>query len=95
MRESEKGEVLEYVGAGLGMKLRVFEKNGSLHFESDGYFWDIGICRIPLPELLSPGHTYLKHMNESESSFKIRIDIEHKLFGKMFVQIGSFREVTS
>ncbi len=93
MKESEKGEVLEYVGMGLGMKLVVFEKDTNLHFKSDGYFWDIGICRIPLPDILSPGHTYLMHINEGENQFRIRIDIKHPIFGKMFVQAGVFREI--
>jgi hypothetical protein len=92
MKESEKGEVLEYVGAGLGMKLLVFEKDGNLHFKSDGYFWDIGICRIPLPSVFTPGDTYLMHINEGRNQFRIRIDITHKLFGKMFVQAGVFSE---
>jgi len=95
MKESENGEVLEYVGMGLGMKLLVFESGGNLHFQSDGYFWDIGICRIPLPDILSPGHTYLTHINEGENQFRIRIDITHKIFGKMFVQAGVFHEIKS
>jgi hypothetical protein len=49
MRESERGEVLEYVGMGLGMKLVLSVENGSLHFQSDGYFWDLFGWRIPLP----------------------------------------------
>ena len=93
MKESEKGEVLEYVGAGLGMKLVVFEKDTNLHFRSDGYFWDIGFCRIPVPALLTPGDTYLMHINEGEGRFRIRIDITHRIFGRMFVQAGWFREV--
>jgi hypothetical protein len=93
MKESSKGDVLEYVGAGLGMKLLVFEKDSNLHFKSDGYFWDIGICRIPIPDIFSPGATYLMHINEGENRFRIRIDIKHKLFGKMFVQAGVFNEM--
>ncbi len=93
MKESEKGEVLEYVGAGLGMKLIVFEKDSNLHFKSDGYFWDTGLCRIPLPDILTPGNTYLMHINEGDNQFRIRIDIDHVLFGKMFVQAGVFQEV--
>ena len=95
MKESKNGDILEYVGAGLGMKLVVFEKDGNLHFKSDGYFWDIGICRIPLPDLLSPGDTYLMHINEGKDKFRIRIDITHKIFGKMFVQAGVFRQIES
>lgn len=93
MKESEAGGVLEYVGCGLGMKLLVFEKDSNLHFKSDGYFWDIGICCIPLPDILSPGNTYLMHINEGGDRFRIRIDIHHKLFGKMFVQAGEFHEL--
>lgn len=94
MKESEKGEVLEYVGAGLGMKLLVFEKDNNLHFKSDGYFLDIGICRIPLPSFLTPGHTYLMHINEQVNQFRIRIDIVHPLFGQMYVQAGVFSQIS-
>lgn len=95
MKEGENGECLEYVGANLGMKLLVFEKDGNLHFKSNGYFWDIGFCRIPLPGILTPGNTYLMHLNEGNNQFRIRIDIEHILFGKMFVQAGVFTELAN
>lgn len=93
MRRSAQGEVLEYVGCGLGMKLLVFEKDGNLHFRSDGYFWDLGFARFPVPDLFSPGKTYLMHLNEDAGRFRIRIDIEHALFGRMFVQAGVFEEI--
>ena len=92
MRQSSKGDVLEYVGFGLGMKLIVFVKDSNLHFKSDGYFWDIGIFRIPIPDIFSPGATYLTHVNEGPNQFRIRIDITHIFFGKMFVQAGVFTE---
>jgi hypothetical protein len=91
MKESNKGDVLEYVGAGLGMKLLVFVKDGNLHFKSDGYFWDIGFCKIPIPGLFTPGKTYLTHVNEGANKFRIRIDIDHIIFGKMFIQAGVFQ----
>jgi hypothetical protein len=93
MKESENGEVLECVGAGLGMKLILFEKDSDLHFKSDGYFLDIGIYRIPLPNIITPGYTYLTHVNEGENQFRIRIDIKHKILGKMFVQTGVFKQI--
>ncbi len=95
MKESEHGDVLEYVGAGFGMKLLVFVKDSNLHFKSNGYFWDIGLCRIPIPKLFTPGSTYLTHVNEGKNQFRIRIDIKHPLFGKMFVQTGIFYESPS
>ena len=93
MQESSKGEVLEYVGMGLGMKLVLDVRDGNLHFESDGYFWDILGLRIPLPALLTPGKTFLCHRNNSANQFDIRIEIRHPVFGTTFTQAGVFREV--
>ena len=95
MRESSKGEVLEYVGMGLGMKLLLSVRDGNLHFESDGYFWDIFGVLSPLPAFLTPGKTYLCHRNNHATQFDIRIEIVHPIFGKSFTQAGVFRELTS
>ena len=94
MRESEKGEVLEYVGAGLGMKLLLQVKDGNLHFTSDGYFWDVLGLRIPLPGVLTPGQTFLCHCNDNPNQFNIRIEIKHCLFGTTFKQVGVFHEIS-
>ena len=93
MAESPKGEVLEYVGAGLGMKLVLDVRDGNLHFESDGYFWQLFGIRIPLPGLLTPGKTFLCHRNNNANQFDIRIEIRHAIFGTTFTQAGVFREV--
>ena len=92
MCESEKGEVLEYVGMGLGMKLVLRVVEGNLYFTSDGYFWETLGYRIPLPGILTPGKTFLSHQNETPSQFNIRIEIKHCLFGTTFTQVGSFHE---
>lgn len=92
MAESSKGEVLEYVGMGLGMKLVLDVRDGNLHFESDGYFWEVFGVRIPLPAWLTPGKTFLCHRNNSPVQFDIRIEIRHPLFGTTFTQAGVFRE---
>jgi hypothetical protein len=95
MTESRQGEVLEHVGMGLGMKLLLFVRDGNLHFESDGYFWQFLGVRIPLPGLLTPGKTFLCHRNNNAQQFDIRIEIRHALFGTTFTQAGVFREVTA
>ncbi len=95
MSESSKGEVLEYVGMGLGMKLVLDVRDGNLHFESDGYFWELFGVRIPLPALLTPGKTFLCHRNNSPEQFDIRIEIRHPLFGTTYTQAGVFREVSA
>lgn len=95
MAESSRGEVLEYVGMGLGMKLVLEVRDGNLHFESDGYFWQVLGVRIPLPGVLTPGKTFLCHRNNSANQFDIRIEIRHALFGTTFTQAGVFREVAA
>lgn len=95
MRESASGEVLEYVGMGLGMKLLLDVRDGNLHFESDGYFWEVFGVRIPLPGILTPGKTFLFHRNNNANQFDIRIEIRHVLFGTTFTQAGVFRDITS
>ncbi len=93
MQESEHGEVLEYVGMGLGMKLKLHVQDGDLYFTSDGYFWEIFGWRMPIPGLFSPGKTFLCHRNDSPSQFNIRIEIRHVLFGTTFTQVGVFHQV--
>ena len=95
MRESSNGEVLEYVGMGLGMKLVLDVREGNLHFESDGYFWEVFGVRIPLPGLLTPGKTFLCHRNNNANQFDIRIEIRHPIFGTTFTQAGVFRELSA
>src|SRR5690606_22278130 len=76
------GELLEYVGAGLGMKIRIEAKDGNLHFRDDGYFIELFGRRISLPRFLSPGNTYLVHKDMGEKKFHIMIDISHPLYGR-------------
>lgn len=93
MRESKQGEVLEYVGMGLGMILKLHVKDGDLYFTSNGYFWQVFGWRISLPDLLTPGKTYLSHCNGDPGQFNIHIEIKHSLFGTSFTQIGVFHEI--
>ena len=94
MRESEQGEVLEYVGLGLAMKLVLSVRDGNLHFRSDGYFWDLFGWRIPIPDLFTPGTADILHVNEGTDRFRIRMEIKHRLFGRTFFQTGKFWEVS-
>ena len=93
MREGKRGEVLEYVGFGLGMKLVLHVYEGNLYFRSDGYFWDILGFLMPIPALFTPGRTFLCHRNDNASQFNIRIEIKHPIFGTIFTQVGIFHDL--
>lgn len=90
-RESAEGEMLEVVGGGFGMKLRVYTADGQLYFQSYRYFCSfLGWC-IPLPHLLTPGVTHVAHLDHGDGSFTFRLSILHPYLGETFFQQGVFR----
>lgn len=91
-REGKNGEMLECVGAGFGMVLRVSAEEGNLHFRSTRYFWQVGGFRIPLPDILSPGATHVVHENIDTDNFRFTITMAHPALGQTFFQTGLFRK---
>ncbi len=87
-------QLLECVGAGFGMELRVFERDGALHFVSERYFWDRLGRRIYLPDLLTPGRAHVTHTDLGGGNFRFRITMTHRLLGETFFQEGDFRETS-
>jgi len=94
MLPSQDGALLEYVGAGLGMRLLLSVVDGDLHFHSDGYFWEIAGVRVPIFPFFTPGKTWLIHRNESAERFSIHIAITHPWLGLTFLQTGWFQETS-
>ena len=45
-KAGRRGEMMECVGGGFGMLLRVFEEDAALHFESYRFFWQLFGLRI-------------------------------------------------
>ena len=87
-----KRGLLECVGGGLGMRLKVFEKDKALHFTSDHYFMDIAGYHVPLPLLLTPGALHVEHIDEGDDHFRFRLSFTHPWFGQTFFQDGVFVE---
>jgi len=91
-REDAKGRMTECVGAGFGMELQVTAQEGNLHFKSTRYFWQLGILRIPLPHILTPGETHVVHEDLRNGTFRFTIAMDHKQLGRTFFQTGVFKE---
>lgn len=90
-RESKKGEMLECVGGGFGMKLKVSAQDGDMHFESYRYFWNpLGIY-FPLPHWISPGKAHVIHHDLGGGDFRFTISMVHPQLGETFYQDGVFR----
>ena len=91
-KESMAGEMMECVGGGFGMLLKVYEKDTALHFESHHFFWQLFGMRITLPHWLTPGKTHVIHQDLDNGTFSFTISIQHKYFGETFFQYGIFKE---
>lgn len=91
-RESHKGEMLECVGGGFGMVLKVSAEKQQLHFRSIRYFWQLANLRIPLPHIISPGATHVVHEQVAGKTFRFTITMRHPWLGRTFYQTGLFSE---
>jgi hypothetical protein len=85
------GTLTEQLPARLHMPLRVYEASRVLHFESRGYYFDLGFgLRLPLPALLSPGVTHVEHIDLGHGWFRFTMTVTHPQFGELFFQTGRF-----
>jgi uncharacterized protein DUF4166 len=89
-KSSAADGLIECVGGGIGMWLRLSERAGALHFRSTGYFCAVGRWRLALPDWLTPGALHVAHSDEGEGRFRFRISVRHPVLGETFFQDGVF-----
>lgn len=89
-QQSKKGEMQECVKGGFGMKLKVYEQDGNLHFKSYQYFWSFFKLQVPIPHWLTPGETHVIHTNLGNGYFTFTISMTHPQLGETFYQHGLF-----
>lgn len=83
--------LVELVGFGLGMQLRLFEQDGALHFESTRFFCQIGKYKVTLPDWLTPGKTVVVQRAIDDAKFQFSLDVRHELLGQVYRQVGIFQ----
>lgn len=88
----EQDRLLERVGGGFGMVLKVFEQDRALHMVSQNYFLEWRGRRFTLPDLLSPGTAHVIHSDEGGGLFRFRLTIAHRLLGTLIYQDGLFSD---
>jgi len=88
--ESRDGKMLECVGGGFGMQLKVTAENGEMHFRSQRYFWRGLGFRLPLPHWISPGAAHVIHRDIGGGQFIFSISMRHPQLGETFFQQGTF-----
>ena len=89
-KQSDGDALVEKLGAGLHMKLRVFEERGALHFVSDGYFFRAGVVALRLPDWFLPGGTHVTHEDLGDGRFRFTMRTHHRWFGELYFQDGVF-----
>lgn len=90
MEHVRDNEVIEFVRFGLGMRLKVTAENGAIVFRDAGYIWRLFGMDIPVPVGLFFGNAYVEERPIDENNFRMKMTIEHRLFGVMFRYEGTF-----
>jgi hypothetical protein len=83
-------EIIEYVRWGLGIRMRLSQRNGALIYDSIGYQWDIGPVRLRVPDWLVLGRARITEVPLGENRFAVDFQIRHFLFGEIFAYAGEF-----
>ncbi len=83
----------EYVGAGIGMALRVHAGPDRLCFESDHYFLQIGAMKLRLPARLRPGALTITHQDLGEGQFLFSLTLRSRFFGELIHQDALFHDM--
>ena len=81
-RIDDKNGLMEVVGCGFGMWLKIAEERGAIVFTSTGFFWQMGERRFVIPDWLSPGKTVVKQRALDEERFEFSLRVRHPISGR-------------
>jgi hypothetical protein len=84
-------KIIEYIGCGFGLRLKLTVENRLLVYRSDGHLWQVGCLRIPIPDVLYLGHATITERAVSETEFELDFKISHPLFGETYRYGGIFQ----
>jgi len=82
--------LVEMIGCGFGMQLKVSQQNGAIKFESDGYFVQLRNFKLKIPDIFAPGKTTVTQTAISDKKFEFKLIVEHRLLGLVYKQVGIF-----
>lgn len=83
----------EYIGAGIGMALRVSASPDALIFASDHYFLQLGSRKLRLPKWLRPGALEIVHRDLGNGQFVFSLNLKSRLFGELIHQDALFQDM--
>lgn len=95
MEYQKANEIIEYIGYGFGLYLKVSVEDSKLVFRSNGHLWQVGNIRIPIPDMLILGHATITETAVSDEEFELDFTIRHPLFGDTYHYGGLFHLIRS
>ncbi|MGJ0485371.1 MAG: DUF4166 domain-containing protein [Methylomicrobium sp.] len=84
-------ELIEYVGMGFGIRLKVGIEDGRLVYRSSGHLLKLGPIVLPIADCLLLGHALISEEALTEDSFLLHFEIVHPLWGKTYSYDGVFK----
>ena len=85
-----RGQLVEHIGCGFSMRLKLAERRGNLVFTSTAYLVSIAGRTIRIPALLTPGVTTVTHEQIEGDRFRFSLAVDHPLLGRTIFQDGEF-----
>jgi len=83
-------ELIEMVGMGFGIRLRLSVEQGKLVYQSRGHLLQLGPLTLPIPDSLLLGHALITEQALTEDTFQLDFRIVHPLWGKTYYYGGIF-----
>lgn len=90
MEFQKANELIEFVGGGFGIRLKLSVEEGKLVYRSQGHLLKLGSFVIPVADWLVLGHATISEQALSDDSFVLDFTIVHPLFGKTYSYGGVF-----
>lgn len=93
-RKGKDDEVIEHIGSGFQMRLRLTEESGAMVFTSTGYECSLFGTTFRIPTLLTPGRTTVRHEQLKGDRFRFSLSVVHPILGTTVFQEGIFYSVS-
>jgi hypothetical protein len=88
--KGNSGELVEHIGCGFSMRLKLSEREGDLVFTSTAYQFSIAGWVFQIPAFLTPGVTTVTHEQIEGDRFRFSLSVDHPLLGTTIFQDGEF-----
>ncbi len=90
MEFQKANEIIEHIGFGFGLNLKVNVENEQLIYRSNGHLWQLAKFRLPIPDVLFLGHATITEKATSAKQFELDFNILHPLLGETYRYGGVF-----